>query len=221
MPVSGSLTFLKQTFRAFRTTGAVAPSSPFLARAMVRDLPPKGKAPAVCRVLEVGAGTGAFTKAIVRRLDGHGRLDLWEINPHFCAHLRRLMQSHAHFKRMGARIELREGDIRALPAEPVYDCILSGLPLNNFTPAEVRGFMLHFKHLLKPGGTLTYFEYLAIRRLQTPFVGHENRKRLNGVAQVVRDLVLRHQVREEFVALNVPPAVVRSLRFSPSALVRH
>jgi len=50
---------------------------------------------------------------------------------------------------------LRCGDVRALPAEPTYDAIISGLPFNNFTSAEVRGFLEHFRAMLKPGGILS------------------------------------------------------------------
>ena len=71
-------------FRAFRrnfhTTGAILPSSRFLARAMTFDL--KGpRRPA--RILEVGPGTGAVTREIVRHLQDDDRFDAVEINPSF------------------------------------------------------------------------------------------------------------------------------------------
>src|SRR3712207_2100544 len=61
-PVRDHLEFLRQFRRQFETTGAVAPSSRFLAAAMTGPLSRRTK-PA--RILEVGPGTGAVTRKIV------------------------------------------------------------------------------------------------------------------------------------------------------------
>src|SRR5438270_8819364 len=97
-------------FRAFRrnfhTTGAILPSSRFLARAMASDLKgPRGPA----RILEVGPGTGAVTREIVRLLLPGDRLDAVEINPSFVAHLRRRLDEAVLFRRRLDQIELIEG----------------------------------------------------------------------------------------------------------------
>ena len=205
--------FLKQSFAAFRTTGAVAPSSIFLARAMVDVLPKKGHIPDGFRVLEVGPGTGPFTAAAAKRMDGNGRLDLWEINPEFVTVLKGRLERERCFLKMGTRIRLHQGDVRELAGRQTYDAVLSGLPFNNFSPQEVRGFLEHFRKLLKPGGALAYFEYVAIRKLQAPFVSRERRQRLKGITQVVREFAAAHQVRQHIVPLNLPPARVRHLLF--------
>ena len=58
------LDFLTEAVRNFRHTGAVWPSSPILARAMTRSI---AEVEGPRRILEVGPGTGPFTKAILRR----------------------------------------------------------------------------------------------------------------------------------------------------------
>ena len=55
------LTFLRQFFRDARNTGSIMPSSPALARTMVAGL----GAGAPQRWLEVGPGTGPFTRALL------------------------------------------------------------------------------------------------------------------------------------------------------------
>ena len=212
---SNSFRFIKQTFSTFRTTGAVAPSSRFLARAMVQALPPVEKITSDVRVLEVGAGTGSFTCEIAKRLIHDGHLTVYEINPDFVHHLRNRMIKESTFQALGKRVELVEGDILKLDQKQHYDAIVSGLPFNNFTPDEVNCFLEHFKTLLKPGGTLTFFEYFGIRPIQMPFVGHEKRQRLKGIAQIINKMVDEHQFHQRVVPLNLPPARARHFRFEP------
>ena len=165
------------------------------------------------RVLEVGPGTGAFTKQIVRRLDGRGRLDLWEISPKFVEHLKKRFEKEKLFRETTTKLHLNRGDIRELPGKATYDFVVSGLPFNNFTPKEVEGFLEHFRKLLKPGGHLSYFEYIAVRKLQKPFVGKERRDRIAGIEKVVDRFAEAYQVRSEIVPINIPPARVRHLCF--------
>jgi phospholipid N-methyltransferase len=213
MGLADPFVFISQTFKDFRTTGAIAPSSPFLARAMAGALPHADKVPENFRVLEVGAGTGAFSKALAKRLRHRGQLDLYEISKSFAAHLRKRLGKEDAFRQLDTRVKLHEGDVRALPKEPTFDCIVSGLPLNNFTGAEVRGFLELFKQLLKPGGTLTYFEYVAIRRVKSFIVGKAERERLRAVGAVVDEFIHQYQTHQAIVPINIPPARVRHLCF--------
>jgi len=213
MEIGTPIAFFKQTLQSFKTTGAVAPSSPFLAHAMVAQLPPPAKVPPDFRVLEVGPGTGAFTEALAKRLHGHGRLDLYEINADFVRHLRRRLERKKVFIHMQGRIQLHEGDVLRLPVRPQFDAIVSGLPFNNFTPDEVRSFLEHFRGLLRGGGTLSYFEYCAIRKLQAPFVSREQRLRLEGIERVVTEFARTCHARDQIVPINLPPARVRHLKF--------
>ena len=205
-------------FRAFRrnfhTTGAILPSSRFLARAMASDL--KGKrGPA--RILEVGPGTGAVTREIVRLLQPGDRLDAVEINPSFVAHLRRRFDEEVLFRRRLDQIELIEGPVEDLIGAEVYDFIISGLPLNNFAVSQVRMIFRTFSRLLKPGGTLSYYEYVLVRQLKTPFVGRQERRRLCKLGRVVERYIRNYQIGRKRILINVPPATVRRLRFKAAA----
>src|SRR5581483_5471549 len=72
--------FFREFRRHFPATGAILPSSRFLARALVRPL--RSPRPA-CRILEVGPGTGSVTREIVWRMQSGDRLDAVEINGRF------------------------------------------------------------------------------------------------------------------------------------------
>lgn len=205
--------FLLGFRRNFQTTGAIMPSSRFLARELVSELS-RSRTPG--RILEVGPGTGPVTREICRVLLPGDRLDAVEINPRFVAHMRccltreELFQDHAH------QIELIQASVLDLPGQGVYDCIISGLPLNNFAPDQVRAIFRTFVRLLKPGGTMTYFEYVGVRQLKTPFVNRRERRRLRHVGRIVGKYIREYEVRHKRVLVNVPPATVRHLRFSPS-----
>ena len=98
----------------------------------------------------------------------------------------------------------------------VYDYIISGLPLNNFSAELVREILRSFKRLLKPGGTLSYFEYAYVRQMKTPFCRRSERRRLSQVGRIVGKHIERFQVRQQRVLFNVPPAIVHHLRFGRS-----
>ena len=163
-------------------------------------------------MLEVGAGTGPFTAAIAERMHGRGHLLVYEINPVFVAHLNKRLKTEPCFQRMRGRVTVQLGNILELNAQGQFDALISGLPFNNFTSAEVRRFLEHFKALLKPGGNLIFFEYVGARSLQQPFVSKTRRERLKAIAGVVRDFAASCQDGQQIVWWNLPPARARHLR---------
>jgi phospholipid N-methyltransferase len=206
--------FFRQFRRHFQATGAILPSSRFLARALVKPLrSPRGP----CRILEVGPGTGSVTREIARRLLPGDRLDAVEINGHFVRLLERRLQTDKILRPWRDQIYLIHSAVQDLLGDSVYDFIVSGLPLNNFAVGLVREVFATYTRLLKPGGMLSYYEYTLVRELKTPFVGRRERRRLFRVGRVMRGYIRNYQVRRERIFINVPPATVRHLRLKPTA----
>jgi phosphatidylethanolamine/phosphatidyl-N-methylethanolamine N-methyltransferase len=206
--------FLRETRRHFRSTGAVLPSSRFLARALVSELrKPRGPV----RILEVGPGTGSVTAEIVRYMLPWDRLDAVEISMHFIHVLQRRLDIEWRARR--DRIELIHSPVEELPGEGVYDFIISGLPFNNFPVSLVREIFRAYTRLLKPGGTLSYFEYVFAREVQHAFVSRRERRRLYRIGRFVDGYVNAYQVRRQRILMNVPPAIVRHLRLRPRSLI--
>src|SRR5438445_8557543 len=125
------------------------------------------------------------------------------------------------FWRHRDQVKLIHAAVEKLPGEASYDYIISGLPLNNFSVAQVREIYRVYNRLLKPGGTLTYYEYVFIRQLKTPFANRMERRRLYRVGRVVGEYIRAHQIRRQRVFMNVPPAIVRHLRLKPDAVRRY
>jgi phospholipid N-methyltransferase len=205
--------FIRQCRRQFQKTGAILPSSRFLARALASEIAkPRGPA----RILEVGPGTGSVTRQILRRMQSADQLDAVEINANFIARLRDRLQVDKAYQRLCGRVRIIHSAVEDLPGEGTYDFIVSGLPLNNFPVDMVRRIFRTYSRLLTPGGVLTYYEYQFIRHIKSPFVNRRERRRLYCIGRVVGGYIRDYQIRRERIFINVPPAMVRHLRFHPA-----
>jgi len=200
--------FFRECRKNFAQTGALAPSSRALAQAMASYVSP-GDAPR--RILEVGPGTGIFTEEIVRRMGPFDQLDVYEINPVFADLIEDRFTNDPSFKIARGRLTLHRSDVLTLPRDTTYDLILSGLPLNNFEPGQVRAFMESFMSHLVPGGVLSYFEYVFVRTVKRLLSGSAERERLRLVGEITGDFIQRFQIRSDPVLLNLPPAVAHHL----------
>jgi phospholipid N-methyltransferase len=212
--------FWRQFRDAYHSTGAVLPSGRALARALsryVRDgyvLPLPGIEGIGRRILEVGPGTGAVTQRIIHDMRAGDRLDLVERNDQFVAHLRERIATAEPFRSVGDRISLLHAAVEDLPDDHRYDLIISGLPLNNFSVESVRGIMNKLRRLLAAGGTLSFFEYVAVRRAKALVSGGAERERLTGISRLFRELLSTSEVRRDLVIANVTPAWVHHVRWS-------
>lgn len=207
------LQFLREAIRDFRTTGAVMPSSPLLARAMTRSL---AAARSPRRILEVGPGTGPFTREILRHLRSGDVYDIVEINPAFCEQLERTMLAQYRARLTGARVALHRSPIEDASVEGNYDFVVCGLPFNNFPPTLVRSIFRRIFALMRTGGELAYFEYAGVRAIKAPLVGSEGRRRIRGHRIISRRHARDHALTRELVIGNVPPAMaVRIVKSGP------
>jgi phospholipid N-methyltransferase len=114
--------FVSEFLKHPKQVGAVAESSPFLARKMVRQI---GGA---TNIVEFGPGTGAVTKEILRHLPKDGKLTCFEINPSFCKQLKTINDP---------RLKIINDDVKNCGRYvDNLDCIVSSLPLAAFDESE-------------------------------------------------------------------------------------
>ncbi|WP_331769668.1 methyltransferase domain-containing protein (plasmid) [Embleya sp. NBC_00888] len=201
--------FLIEALRDFRTTGAVAPSSRRLA-ALLTD-PVREQAGRPLNILEVGAGTGSVTRALIPLVASGSRLDVVEANPRFAAGLRHLVRTHPH-PAAAHRVRVHEKLIERHRPDHRYDVIVSGLPFTNFAPEQVRAIMDRYLELLHPGGALTYFTYLATGPARRLLGSRSDVSRHWAVERVLTDFQRRHATGRWTVWGNVPPTAVWQLR---------
>jgi phospholipid N-methyltransferase len=206
--------FVKQFRQRFHTTGAVLPSSRFLARAMTQPLRERT---ATKRVLEVGPGTGAVTKYIVERIGPEDRFDLVEINERFADLLRQRFANDARYKPAAERSQIHVCPLQEFRNDAPYDTIISGLPFNNFSVRLVEELVDACFNLLAPGGTFTFFEYMYIRPLKCAVLRGPEQQRLAEIEALLRKRFQSHRFQRNWVFANVPPAWVQHLRKEPLA----
>jgi phospholipid N-methyltransferase len=206
--------FLRQFFQRYHTTGSVLPSSRGLAKALCRFVGKPLEAGGAAReILEVGPGTGAVTAQLVAKMQPADRLTLVELNDDFVRHLRERFENEPAFQRVADRTNIIHGRLEDVPGEKAYDLIISGLPLNNFAVGEVETILSIFERLLKPEGVLSFFEYIAIRRVKAVVTSREGRARLRGIGQALSRTMDGREIRRDWVWPNVPPAWVHHVRF--------
>lgn len=207
--------FFREFRHTYRTTGSISPSSRALARALarqVREGRPEPGAPGR-KILEIGPGTGAATASIVAALAPRDRLDLVELNDNFVRVLQTRFQTEDDFRRVAAQTQILHQPLQSLEASRQYDILISGLPLNNFRVDEVREVLDIYGRLLKPGGTLSFFQYMFIRKVKAAVTSSEGRTRLRGIGQALDELLQTREVRRDWVWFNLPPAWVHHVRF--------
>ncbi len=203
--------FLGQFFRRYHTTGAILPSGRFLAAALCRYVGDDGEPR---QVLEVGPGTGAVTARLVRLLRPADRLTLVELNDDFHRHLQNRFATEPSFQAVADRTELVHARLESLPGAGCYDRIISGLPLNNFAAADVEQILSVFGRLIRPGGILSFFEYIAVRQVKRLVSGRAERERLRQIGQILGDLFKSREIRRDWVWPNVTPAWVHHVRYA-------
>lgn len=151
---AGTALFLKRWLRRPFAVGAVVPSGRLLAEAMARTTfaEMKGREG---HVIELGAGTGEVTKALLAAGIPADRLALVERDPELASFLRR------HFA--GPRIV--EGDAARLPkilsqqGIGSVSAVVSSLPLLSLPADVVRGIVEGVFGALPRGGALVQFTY--------------------------------------------------------------
>lgn len=138
--------FLGQLVRKPHQVVALAPSSGALCAEMAAQIDPDAGP-----VIELGAGTGTITRAILARGLPPQQLHSIEMHPDFCTRLRTEFPGiHVH--------EMSAGDIGTLPVDGCQ-AVVSGLPLLSMPLDLQRAILTGTIARAAPGATFTQFTY--------------------------------------------------------------
>jgi phosphatidylethanolamine/phosphatidyl-N-methylethanolamine N-methyltransferase len=69
-----------------------------------------------------------------------------------------------------------------------------------------------FGRLLKPGGVLSFFEYIAVRSMKSWVSSKAERDRLQAIGGLLHRALDGREIRRDWVWPNVPPAWVHHVR---------
>jgi len=209
--LKNQIAFFRQFRQRFETTGAIAPSSRFLAKSMTSYLAVRDPAIPV-RVLEIGPGTGPVTDSIVRLLRPHDIFDLVELNEEFVRILHQRFEFEPAWANARPQSTIHKLAVQEFETLAPYDFVISGLPLNNFPAELVTSIAETYFRLLKPGGVLSYFEYMYVRPIRKAVTRGAERIRITGIDATLQSHCDRCRIRRDNIWLNTPPAWVQHLR---------
>ena len=178
--------FFRQWVRAPLSTASVVPSSRFLAEKMVAEVPKDARL-----VIELGAGTGVFTKLLVARGAPLSQLMVVELNPVMAEKLTadfpsvRVINGDATHLR-----EIIEKASNFMPGQ--VDAVVSGLGFLNMPNAIVQSIVAAAFEVLAQGAPFVQFTYGPKSPIAAP---------------IVQALQLKVR-RASFTLRNFPPASV-------------
>lgn len=211
--------FVSQAIKNYQATGAIAPSSCFLAREMADTI--QGGLPRIMaaihgtttlRILEVGCGTGAFTKAILKTLLPGDEFHIVEMNETFCVDIESNFLASFRENNPNVTIQLHNELLQEANIDGEFDAIICGLPFNNFPVELVEELFQMMLSLLKDGSELAYFEYLGMRTLKTVFGTPTLRKATEERTADINARMREFKGRNVNVWRNFPPSRVVRLR---------
>lgn len=188
-----SLHFIKAMMRSPGSVGAIWPSSPFLAKAMVRASSLENAE----HVLELGPGTGAFTGEILSSLRHGASFSALEIDHE----LAQTISKKFPRAKVIAGCATKLGEHLETEKVPPPDAILSGLPWAVFDENLQTHILSQIQSVLRDGGVFSTFAYYGPHRLKG---GQAFRRKLeNSFSRVERSSV---------VLRNFPPAFIYTCR---------
>lgn len=186
--------FASEVLANFYTVAAVAPSSPHLAAAMVEPLPLSETLVAV----ELGAGTGTMTRALLDELPQEATLIVFEINPRFFHYLEDNF-SDPRLVLINENVERIEPELRKRGYDHV-DVVVSSLGLGFMSEDQRCNIFEGLMPFVRPHTVLTQYQYIHSMQF-----ANGRLRRLS-----LHPLLNRYfsSVESKIVWRNVPPAYV-------------
>ena len=141
-----TLLFLGQVAKRMRVLGTAVPSGPFVARAMARAV---GDISENQVILELGPGTGSFTRELVKRYPDN-RIVAIEFVEAFAKHLAKAMPNVTVVNGCASDMNSHLETLNIQTAE--IGAIVSGLPFLTLPQELTPKIMASIRAVLQPGG---------------------------------------------------------------------
>jgi phosphatidylethanolamine/phosphatidyl-N-methylethanolamine N-methyltransferase len=151
------LEFFQAFIREPASVGALSPSSRALALAMIEGFDLRH----ADTIVELGAGTGAFTGPILERIGKHTTFLAMELDPIHARSLKRRFPSLAVYNDSAERML----EYLALHQKDTADYVVSGLPWANIPPQAQDQIMDEILASLGTDGVFSTFAYVHARWL--------------------------------------------------------
>ena len=170
--------FFKEFLKNWRSVSSITPSSRFLVKKMLQkiDFSKTGT------IIEIGAGSGVFTKELLKKMRPDSKLIVLETNGLFCNNLKKITDPRLTVYNDSAL------NLKNYSVQNSIDYIISGIPLANITNQDKENILSSSFNSLSSGGLFVQFQY-----------SKESEKKLKEIFD---------EVTVGFTPLNIPPAFV-------------
>jgi phosphatidylethanolamine/phosphatidyl-N-methylethanolamine N-methyltransferase len=176
--IADRVVFMQEFLKHPHQVASIIPSSRFLERRIIE----LAEVRSLHTVVELGAGTGGTTRAMLSALPPSATLLVIEINPQFCGLLRRIPDARL-IVHCGSAEELRE--TLSLYRLPAPEAVVSGIPFSTMDRIAGARILEAISSALAPGGRFVAYQVSTrVADLSRPLLGPE---------------------RVEVELLNVPP----------------
>lgn len=199
----GTKTFMSQLVSKPGEVGAFAPSSKYVAHEVTRSIRDRNEKP--LRILEVGAGTGIFTRQIIKDAGKTYHLDVIEINLDFCNVLRKEFENNPN-------VHIHQIDILKWQPEQHYDIIISALPLNIFNEEFLTNLFEKYENMITSGGKIAYIEMKGLINLKTLILPKKDAKLLKSKLALIQNFREKHLEETVTIMRNIPPMNIHHLK---------
>lgn len=205
-PAADKLTFLAQYIRQSNVVGSVTPSSSFTATAITKQLREAHDGPR--RILELGAGTGIFTKTIIEQMKDGDHLDVVEVVPELAAKIGDIVEA----SKRSEQVTIHTVGIEDFRTEGSYTHVIGALPLTYFSIEAVREYYDRIENeLVAPGGSYSYvecawFPSMKMHALHAySLVDSSSYDKLKAIFDIKQSYLDAHSHTSHVSLLNVPP----------------
>ena len=177
-----SMKFLERFAKSPRKIGSVTPSSKFLTKAMLEQVDWEN----ANYIAELGAGTGVFTREIVKFAKPDAKILIFEIDP---ALQKMIKDEHTQHKGLSLHSDAQELS-KCMEEKGIekLDFVISSLPFTVLPPKISIRILNAAIESLKPNGHFVAYQYSSIMK-------HVLQKKFS-------------HIKTRFVPLNIPPAFV-------------
>ena len=158
-PMSDLAAFLRAWAKDPLGIAAVAPSSPALAKLITAEITPD-----MAPVIELGPGTGVFTKALLGRGLKQSDLVLIEYEADFANLLSARFPQATVLRGDAARMRKHRGVLNG----ELAGATISGLPILNMNARQQMMIMRGCFELIRPGGRFFQFTYSPVCPIRRP-----------------------------------------------------
>lgn len=169
-------------------------------------------------VLELGAGTGTLSNALIQTLNSTSteyKLDLVELMPEFCKELKKKFERERQAK-------AHCGDAQTWNPGYRYNVIVSTLPFNavGFSEKTVKNILTNIENIAEHDALFVWVEYALLPSLMSIMTFGSTQEEHIKKQVVLDEFRKKHGFKQQIIFQNMPPTYIYAQRLPLRFIVK-